>query len=582
MSVANASLHGRTLADPIAAYESVKDLWIRSRAVCGGERFVKDYDSTLDKINFSNFLIPFSPSMTDAQYKFYKAEAELPGIVSQYAHIIVGGLLRKQPVLVLPKDAPDGAQQWIMDSFAQDSSPITSFLDRALWEEVQTSRAWVYIDYPRIQDESLQKEDFLKIKPYPVLWSAESIINWSVSESSVDGTQILNRIIIRNFVEEINPQNEFHPKYMDTVWVHELNSEGYYQIRKFQKPTEDSSVPVVSGKIQQNYSVGGSGASNISGQSNPGSGFQLIETIENILSNGERLRQIPAWPLNGSINIVEPILIPLIDREVHLYNKLSRRNHLLYGAATYTPVISSDMADEAFDEIVGSGLGSWIKLRQGDSASVLETPTAALADMDRSIASTIEEMAKMGLRMLSPETAQSGVALEIRNASQTAQLGTLNTKISNQMADIIAFMINWRYGTEYTSLDVQFTLAANFDSIAVNSDWMRLISEWYQAGLIPRSTWLQIAKSSEIVPTDYDDVEGREEITKDAELLASTQSGNNMDYASQTQPITQDETTNVESSSQTSNDSLIDPTTLSPEELDNYIINLQNYASQNK
>src|SRR5690606_35379887 len=97
-----------------------------------------------------------------------------------------------------------------------------------------------------------------------------------------------------------------------------------------------------------------------------------------------------------------------------------------------TPVIMSDMSDKKFDEIVASGLGTWIKLDKDDDAKILDTPTEALEDMDRAISAVIEEMARMGIRMLSPETGeQSGVALEIRNAAQTAQLGTLNVKVSN-------------------------------------------------------------------------------------------------------------------------------------------------------
>jgi hypothetical protein len=543
MTIANASLRGKTVSDPCAAYDSIKDLWRRCRAVCSGERFVKDYDSIIDTNNFNNLLIPFSRSMSQQQYNFFKAEAELPGIVAQYVNVVVGGLLRKQPQLKLPDDAPEGAYTWIMDGFGQDSSPILSFLDRALHEELQTSRAWVYVDYPLVKDaDSMIQEDFLKIKPYPVLWNAESVINWEIGDSSEDGAQDLKRIIIRNYSKEYSPENEFHPLYLDTVWVHELDDQGYYQIRKFQKPYQDNAVPVMGGKVQQNYNVGAvGGGGNLGGPSNANNhGFFLLETITGIMANGERLRQIPAWPLNGNIEISEPIMIPLIDREVHLYNKISRRNHLLYGASTYTPVICSDMNDDAFQAIVDGGLGSWIHLRMGESADVLKTPTDALADMDRTIAATIEEMAKMGIRMLTAETAQSGVALEIRNASQTATLGTLSTKVSNQMADIICFMINWRYNTSFVSTDIQFQLADNLTSMPIDFNWMSLVTQWYQQGLIPRSVWLHIGKASEIVPVDYNDEEGQEEMAQDAiansgGLPQGQAPGGNMSYANQLQ-----------------------------------------------
>ena len=209
--------------------------------------------------------------------------------------------------------------------------------------------------------------------------------------------------------------------------------------------------------------------------------------------------------------------MPIIDKELALYNKMSRRNHLLYGAATYTPIIASDMTDDEFDEVVSAGLGSWIKLRQGDTASILDTPTAALADMDRAITNAIEEMAKLGIRMLSPETDQSGVALTIRNASQTAQLGMLNNRVSGAMRQIIAFMINWKYNLDLKDSDIEFSLSADFDPTPVGEPRLRLATEWYQLGLIPRSVWLNLLKKNDMLPSDYNDDEGKLEINDQLE-----------------------------------------------------------------
>jgi hypothetical protein len=178
------------------------------------------------------------------------------------------------------------------------------------------------------------------------------------------------------------------------------------------------------------------------------------------------------------------------------------------------------MADDDFEKIVEAGLGAWIHIRREDKATVLETPTAALQDMEKAIVATIEEMAKMGIRMLSPENVQSGVALDIRNAAQTAQLGTLNSKISAQMSDIIAFMINWRYGLQITSADVHFELSSDFNPVPLGADWLRLATEWYEKGLIPRSLWLIMLKMNDMVPPDYKDEEGIKEINND-ELIAN-------------------------------------------------------------
>ena len=495
-----------SVADPNDAYDSMKQIWTKNRAVCSGERFVKEYDAILDVHTYSNLLIPFSPSMTQQQYDFYRAEAELPGIVSEYSKFIVGGLLRKRPQLKLPDDAPEGAMEWITDAFAQDSAPLSSFLDEALWEEVQTGRSWVYIDHPVVPvNDSMTQADYLKYKPYPVMWPAESVINWKRNLNPETGVMQLERVVVRLYVEQAEVNDEdVHPELKDTVYVHEI-VDGKYRIRVYEE--KDTSDPHRSvGKIVPQYDK-------------HEKTFQLVKTIDKILCQGEPLTFIPAWPLNGSIELTEPILSSLIAKEISLYNKLSRRNHLLYGASTYTPYIAGDMTDEAFQDIVDAGLGSWFRIPMGATAGVLDTPTAALTDMDRSIAATIEDMAKMGVRMLSPEAEQSGVALEIRNASQTARLGTLNMKVSNTMQAIIAFMLYWRYGTYYEPSQIQFTLSSDFNPAPLGDAWLRLVTEWYENGLVPRSVWLQILKQNDIVPPEYDDEEGKKEINEDETVI---------------------------------------------------------------
>lgn len=484
----------KTVASPNSSYDSLVQLWRRSRALCRGERFVKSYD-VFPNID-TNLLIPFSPSMTPQQYNFFKSEAELPGIVANFSKTLIGGLLRKQPIVKFNVDVPEDVTKWIVHEFGKDDSPLQSFLDEALWEEVQTSRCWIFVDYPRTNEDMLI--DKTKIKPYPIIYQAESIINWRTR--NINGKTILDRVVVKGYTEAYDDgEYEFHPKSVETVWVHELNESGNYQVRVY-KCKSDTEPSYLNGDKQVN--------------GNTADIFVLDETVE-IKVNGNPIQMIPAWPLNGSIEPGEPLLTGIVDKEVALYNKISRRNHLLYGAATYTPIIMSDMSKESFEEIVAAGLGSWILLEKDGKADVLKTPTEALTDMDRSISSGFEEIARLGVRMLSPETAQSGVALELRNAAQTAQLGSLNIKVSNILRQIIAFMVSWQLDTEIAAGDVEFSLSEDFNPLPIGVDWLRLATEWYQNGLIPRKDWLNLLKQNDMLPPDYDDERGQQEITED-------------------------------------------------------------------
>lgn len=498
------SSDNRTVGDANDAYISFFRSWAKCRAICGGEELTKDFDRLrgLDVLGFSNLLIPFSPSMDIKQYNFYLSEAELPGITANFAKMLVGGLLRKKPQLTLPNSVPAEAIDWITEEFGQDDCSLAAFLDQALWEELQTSRAWVFVDHPRTEEGAE-----MDAAPYPYIVKAENVINWKVSTRAT-GSQILEKVLVRGFKDDYK-LNEFHPRQIEVVWVHELNENGKYQIRTFEMQSP-SNTPTVAGEKVPDKAARAT--------------FVEVDEPVVIMVNDEPIDFIPAWPLNGHITPINPMFMTIVDKEIALYNKVSRRNHLLYGAATYTPVVMSDMSATDFQKIVDGGLGTWIKLDREDRVDVLRPPTEALSDMDRTIAQSIEEIAKLGVRMLAPESGvQSGVALEIRNAAQTAQLGSLNVKCSDTMKQVIAFMIKWRYDIDISSADIEFSMTTDFNPSPLGADWLRLATEWYQQGLIPRSVWLELLKQNDMIPPEYSDKDGLLEIANDAAIMGMIQ-----------------------------------------------------------
>ena len=455
-----------------------------------------------------NLLLPFNPTMTQEQYDFYKAEAEVPGVSSEFVKMIIGGLLRKQPLLEID-GAPEGAKQWILDDVGSDKSNLISFLSTALWEELQTSRAFIQIDYPTIDLESLSPEDRKQVKPYPLLHHAENIVNWSTA-TDMKGQVKLDSLITRYFVLEYDPNSPYHPKYVDTVQVHKLNEQGLYVIDTFIRNTSDTPT-FIDGGVDYTFDQ-------------LTDDWILQGTNENLFINGERMDFIPFFPLNGSIETVDPLMTAIVNREIALYNKISRRNHLLYLSATYTPVVKSDSLTESEkSDLVKQGLGTWLFVNKDDTVETLQTPTNALSDMEAAIKGGYDELTRIGVKMLSLEpnnSDSSGVALSLRNASQNAALASLNAKISESMKKIIKYLINWRYDINITEQDIRFNLSSDFNATPRGSDWMRLITEWYQNGLIPRSTFLEVAKNNDAIPTDYDDTKGNDEISNDDKIVS--------------------------------------------------------------
>jgi hypothetical protein len=491
---------------PTYEYESMTRLWKRSRAVLNGELYAKAHDAQLDNLFYTNLLVPFSPSMSQAQYRWYVAEGELPGLVAQYAKTLAGGLLRKQPLIVLPDALDDSAKAWIQDRFTQDGRSILAFLDDAIWEEMVTSRAFVSVDFPTVTGwEEMSPEQRDNINPYPVLWRAEDVINWQVTTHPETGRPRLSRVVFR-YINRDYERSQHHADLEPRVADHFIDDSGVYRVQYYKKEGE-ANLELTNGDLRMTEMFG----------------YELFANDNWIPEGepltpmmwGEPLTELPIFPLNGEIALETPMLTPLIDREIALYNKVSRRNHLLYGAATYTPVMFSSISDDEFNEVVSRGLGTWIKLNPEDRVEVLKPPTEALSDMDRSIDAAVDEMARMGIRLMSPETQQSGVALEIRNSSQTAQLGVLNTKISSTMRRVISLMLRWKYGRDLDVTEVEFTMSSDFNASPVGPEWLKLVWEWYSSRAIPRSVFIRFLKQHDIIPADYDDDEGIAEIGQD-------------------------------------------------------------------
>ena len=521
----------KTVGTPRDEYLSIQQEWLRNRAIIQGQQYAKDYDQRPD-IN-TNLLLPFNSSMTQSQYDHYKAEAELPGVSSQYARMLTGGLLRKVPTLEINDNRINVEEtiDWIMNRFGQGNESLISFLDGALWEEMQTSRAWIQVDYPVVDLETLTPEERRQITPFPRLWNAESIINWSVDTNPISGYQRLTSVIIRSYSPRQGASN-FHPELVDTVWVHRLDDEGLYAIDTYINPNQNTlDAKYVDGQLQQDYPEFDRDT------------WTLVSTNSNIMINGERLGAIPFFPLNGSVEIQDPAFSPIVDREIALYNKISRRNHLLYLSATYTPIVQSDsLSDQEKDQLANQGLGTWMFIGQQDSITTLSTPTQSLTDMEAAIRNGYDEIIRIGVKMLSLEPNNSdvsGVALQIRNAAQNAQISTLNAKVSEQIKTIIRFMIHWRTGIIVEESNIRFNLSSDFARASTPTEVVRLISEWYQGGLIPRSLFIEIMKANDIIPSDYRDEGAVNEIEQDDLVMSPREQ-----QESETQSVEQDDRNN--------------------------------------
>lgn len=238
-----------SVGSPSYEYESMSRIWKRARAILNGELYAKEHDRYLDLVDYTNLLVPFSPSMSQAQYKWFVAEAELPGLSAQYARVIAGGLLRKEPELTLPEGLPEEAADWLRHRFTEDGRPMIAFLDEAIWEELSTSGGWVSVDYPSVPNyDALSPDEKKMLAPYPVLWKAEDVINHQVKVSPSTGKPELSRVVFR-FIAQDYTDNDYHPVLKIVAVDHFLNEAGHYCIQKYKRKGE-AIVNITNGNLE--------------------------------------------------------------------------------------------------------------------------------------------------------------------------------------------------------------------------------------------------------------------------------------------------------------------------------------------
>ena len=475
------------IGEPNPSYRDIKSTYIKMRACMSGERQVKAFDDRI-KTDGTNFLIPFSPYMDDDKYSWYKSEAEWLGFTENYARVLVGGLLRKQPNFMLPDSIPEALRDeitnWIVNDFDKTQGSLSAFLDHALWYEMVNSRSWIYINQP--VDETEQS------MPYPLLINGESIINWQTSTRPETGSIQLDFLIIEGLsIDRTNTpiNNRYHPKRNRTIYLHELDpASGYYISRTFQEN------PVFAG--QDSAPVRDPSDLRFSSR------WVLTETQEDFTVNGERIDFIPIFPLNGYIEPIEPMLSSLVNTELGLYNRIGRRNHLLYGSASYTPVIlATALQEEDKTNIRQTGLGDYWFLNSEDDVKIVTAPSEALTALGEAIMETVTIMARLGVRILSNDenADQSGVALDIRNSYQAATLSALSKRINHQMRRIITLMINWRYDIDLNENDVVFELSSDFNNREIQIEWFRILMELNSREIVSHEVLERVLKDNEIL-----------------------------------------------------------------------------------
>ena len=388
-------------------------VWRQIEAALGGDSAVKRFDAT----SGNRILLPLSDQMPAAKYRQFQDNTSFSGLTGAFVEVLHDALLRTPPRFeLLPRFASD--QSAFFEQFSK-SQTLLEFLSSLTMLHLATSQAIVYVDY----DDQAQR-------PYAELIDPKTITNWKTNQ---DG-ELIQLFVRRQRVA--NNLSTFEEVRRDEIIVHEL-IQGFYQVRQFV---------------------------------NQGNQFELVSTIQPTRRN-ERLTRIPLFFVSGQIEPPAIAIERYFSLEKAIYNATARRDHVLRLASFVTPIVAGEnLADDEDRQqaVIDAGFGNYVFLNQDDTLTFATVPTENLEALERSINDRKMELARLGIRLLTPEQNQpeSGVALSIRNNLQSIRLSSFSTQITSTIREVIQEMLLWF--TPVTDIDdIDFELQHSIDDSVI-------------------------------------------------------------------------------------------------------------------
>ncbi|MCA2013509.1 DUF4055 domain-containing protein [Cereibacter sphaeroides] len=383
-------------------------------------------------------------------FEAYAARAEFPEIVAPTIRGAVGVMFSKPAEIQLPTRMEHLLERATIDGLTMDS------LQRRIATEVMTTGRYGLL--PGIRNGV----------PHLAGYTAESIINWDSTDGEADFA-VLD----------------------ETGWVRNRETGSWAEVERYRECT------VLEGRYVSRLWSKGSG------------GWEPAGDEEARTPRGAPLSGMPLVFI-GSMDITpSPDDVPLYGLAklaVRAYRLDADRSWALHMTSEPTPWMNgfNDAQQAIEDGAVPQGLGSaalWI-LPEGAQAGYLEFSGPGLAAQADAIADTLERAAHFGAQVIQRgSSAESGEALKLRAASQTATLTTIAQTVASGLEKALRNIATW--------IDAdpdQVTVTPNLDFFdrTMTADEARAVWEGWQNGVYDYRSVIEKLKHGNWLPSDAD------------------------------------------------------------------------------
>lgn len=202
-----------------ALYREMLPVWEMMDDICAGERVVKSKGTVY---------LPMIYACEDGcenqnRYEAYKNRAVFYPIAKDTLNTNVGLAFAEDPNF-----AHDGLEFLKKDADGAGNS-IYQINQMGLGSQLKYGRGGFFVDFPKTDGAVTKKDIESGIRPFVVFYNAKQIINWRVKK--INGMYKTSLVVLYEVSSQVDPQDEFNEKVVETYRVLRLDEENHYCVQ---------------------------------------------------------------------------------------------------------------------------------------------------------------------------------------------------------------------------------------------------------------------------------------------------------------------------------------------------------------
>jgi len=446
---------------PHSQHAAMAERWQRCRDAAIGLDAVREQKGTY---------LPMLSGQDDTEYKAYLKRADFYGALPRSIQGHRGSVFRKPPKI----EVPAAIEDWLED-VTLTGIGLEGLLADAFDELLEVGRYGLFVDMG-------VKKDGQEQRPYLVLTAAENVVSWRTT--SQGGAQVLDRVVLREVVEEDDLEDEFILNEVEQYRVLAI-AEGVFTHTLYRRAADDKD------------------------------GDWEIHDVITPDTRGKPFDSIPFWFGNSgdmTPDVDKPPLMEVADLCLSMWRNSADLENGFHYVGIPTPWVAGFPVGTSLR--IGSNT-AWVSDKTDAKADMLEFSGQGLKGLSEHIDGKKSDCAVFGSRLLEEQkkTAETAETVRLRHAGETASLVSMAAVVDATFTAALEFLTMWAG----QSGDVLVELNRDLLAVKATPQELQALTAAVQAGLMSFETYYYNLEQLELTRPAVDAEEESGEIDNDGD-----------------------------------------------------------------